>query len=146
MSEAIIGLGTQMQIGDGAMSENFVTIAEVLSISALSLSTDAVDVTNMDSVDKFMEFIPGLRDGGEVSFDLNYDFAEATHGVGANGVLGDFNNAETIKRGFKIIFPTGTSTTWSFTGFITGFTLNDPTDAAITASITIKVTSKPVFT
>lgn len=143
MSNATIGLGTQMQIGDGENPEVFTKIAEVLSINAFSLTTESVDVTNMDSLDKYMEFIPGLRDSGEVSFDINYDFAEATHGV--DGILKDFNGTETKKRNFKIVFPDAMVTTWSFTGFLTGFTINDPTDAAITASITIKVTSRPVF-
>jgi len=144
-SKAIIGLGTQLQIGDGQPSEAFTTIAEVLSVTAFSLSTDAVDVTNMDSPDKYKEFIPGLRDGGEISFDINYIFDEATHLVGDSGILKDFNDTETKKRNFKIIFPDTAVTTWEFTGIITGFTNNSPTDAAITASITIKVTSKPVF-
>lgn len=144
MSQAIIGLKTQMQIEDSSNPGTYLTIAEVLTITALSLSTESVDVTNMDSPDKFMEFIPGLRDSGEVSFDINYIFDEATHGS-STGILQDFVDVETTVRNFKIIFPDVGSTTWSFAGFVTGFTLNDPVDAAVTASITIKVTGKPTF-
>jgi len=144
MSEAILGLKTQMQIEDSSNPGTFLTIAEVLSITALSLSTESVDVTNMDSPDKYMEFIPGLRDSGELSFDINYIFGNATHGS-STGILQDFENVETTVRNFKIIFPDVGATTWSFAGFVTGFTLNDPVDTAVTASITIKVTGKPTF-
>lgn len=144
MSQAIIGLKTQMQIEDSSNLETFLTIAEVLSITALSLSTESVDVTNMDSPDKFMEFIPGLRDSGEVSFDINYIFGNATHGS-STGILQDFENVETTARNWKIVFPDVGATTWSFAGFVTGFTLNDPVDTTVTASITIKVTGKPTF-
>lgn len=144
MSEAILGIKTQMQIEDSGNLGSFLTIAEVLSITALSLSTESVDVTNMDSPDNFMEFIPGLRDSGEVSFDINYIFGNATHGSSI-GILQDFEDVETTVRNWKIVFPDVGTTTWSFAGFVTGFTLTDPVDTTVTASITIKVTGKATF-
>jgi len=144
MSDSILGIGTQLQLGDGEGPEVFTTVAEVQSINGPSLSTNAVEVTNMDSPDKYMEFIPGLRDAGEISFEINYLFDNATHGKDT-GILQDFDDAETKVRNWKIIFPDTGSTTWDFSGFVTEFTMNDPVEDKITASLTIKITGKPVL-
>ena len=139
MSNAIIGSKTQMQIDVGG---TLTTIAEVLTITALSLTTESISKTSMDSTDHFMDYIPGFRDGGEVSFDVNYIFDAVTHD-GDTGLLQDFADLETSVRDWRIIFPEGSI--WEFSGFVSGFTLNDPVEAVITASITIKVTGKPEF-
>ena len=78
MSDAFIGHGTLLQRGDGGDPETFTTVAEVLNISGPSLSRDTIDVTTMDSPDEWIEFIAGLNDVGEITFDLVYDSVYAT--------------------------------------------------------------------
>lgn len=145
MTNAIIGIGTKLQLGDGVSpTEAFTTVAEVLSITGPSLSTASIDATSMDSTGKFMEFIPGLRDAGELSFDIQYIFNNATHGI-LTGILQDFNNNETKTRNWKILFPDTGVTTWNLAGFVTEFTLNDPVEDKVTATMTIKLTGKPTL-
>jgi predicted secreted protein len=144
MTSAIIGHGTALKLEDSPGAGTYTTIAEVQSINGLNLSLDSIDVTNMDSSNQWREFIAGLRDAGEISFDINWFMTGATHGVSA-GLLQDFNSSSTTTRLWQIIWPDTGSTTWSFSGFVTGFSVSDPFDGAVTASITIKLTGAPTL-
>ena len=92
MTNAIIGHSTQFKIEDSPGAGTYTKIAEVSSINGPSFSMDTVDATNMDSTNRWREFIAGLKDGGEVSFDVNWDPAAATHSI-TTGLLQDFNSS-----------------------------------------------------
>ena len=146
MTDAILGINTALKLGDGGTpTEIFTRIAEVKSITGPSLAGDTVDVTNMDSVNAFREFIAGLRDGGEITFDINYLFANATHGS-ITGILQDWAGTSPNKtRNYKITWPDTGQTTWSFAGIITAHDMAAPVDDVITASMTIKITGPTSF-
>ena len=138
VTSALIGHGTLLKRGDGGGPEVFTTVAEVQDITGPSGSLDTSDVTNMDSPDKYKEFIAGLLDGGDVSFDVNFiNVASQTD------ILTDHQNR--TKRNFEMIFPLPGNPKWSFTGFVTGFDNSAPVEGALTASITIKITGKPTL-
>ena len=65
-SAAIWAYGSKLQIGDGAVSEAFSDVAEIVELTPPSMSRDEIDVTSHQSSDGYREFISGLRDGGEV--------------------------------------------------------------------------------
>ena len=88
---ALLGIGSALQRGDGASPEVFTTIAEILSIGGPSLTAGTVDATSMESLDRYAEFIAGLKDGGEVSFTIAFIPTEPTHRV-TTGFLADFNS------------------------------------------------------
>jgi predicted secreted protein len=136
MSQAVLGFGGQLQ-------RNGVSVAEVKNVSGPSLSRGSVDVTHHQSPDRWGEFIKGLKDGGEVTFDINYIPSDATHGA-VTGLLSDFANDSTVDT-WAIVFPDTANTTWSFPGFITAFGPSNPTDDAFTASVTLKVAGKPTL-
>jgi predicted secreted protein len=129
-SLAISGKGTLLKIG------------EVKSIGGPSFSSDTNDVTSHSSPGAWREFIASLIDPGDLSFDINFVPTNATHNA-STGLLADFQNR--VRRNFKIVFPDGGSTTWSFQGIITGFNMNAPIDDALTASVTIKITGQPTL-
>lgn len=54
-------------------------IHAVADISGPEVSIDTIDVTTHDSPDKFNEFVPGMADGGEVTFDLMFDPLSSGH-------------------------------------------------------------------
>ena len=139
----INAFGTKLQLGDGApVTEIFTDIAEITSISPPSLSKDTIETTSHDSVDRYKEFISGLRDAGEVSLDINYDPADATHGL-LTGLLGEYE--KDAPSNYKIIFPDASTTTWSFAGILTSFETSAPIDDKLTASVTIKISGKPTL-
>jgi predicted secreted protein len=127
---------------DPAGGSSFTEIAQVRAITPPSISRSEIDVTTHDSPNGWMEYLPGLKDGGEVSFEIIFDPSLGTHDA-ITGLLSDFDD-DTIAS-WRIIFPNTANTTWIALGFLTGFEVDAPTDDALTASITIKVTGKPTL-
>lgn len=83
-----------------------------------------------------MEFLGGLKDPGEVSFDVNYDPSEH------DKLVDDFEEDNPVN--YEVAFPDGT--VWAFGAILTGFEPEAPYDDKLTASLTLKVTSKPEIT
>src|SRR5690349_5997020 len=106
------GFGTQFQrattLSPGTVYE---TIANVTSISGPDRKRETIDVTAHDSPGQYMEFIGGLKDGGEVSLDINYDPAEDTHDLDE-----DFD--DTAARNYRVVLLPGTDDeyTWQIKG------------------------------
>lgn len=144
---AQIGHGTRFEIIDlNASPPDFVLVAEIVSVTPPSLSRDTVDATHAESPEKWREFIPGLRDGGEVTLEMNF----IPSGDGTETILQTFNSDAVITC--RIIFPDGdydasppTATIWQFSGFCTAFQPQAPFDNKMSATCTFKVSGKPQF-
>ena len=133
---ASIGHGSSFGIGDGASPEVFAAVAAVTSITPPGLSRDSIDATQMDSAEKWREFIPGLKDGGEATIE--------GHFVPGGDAQDDLVAALSADTGnFRITFPN--ANTWTFAGFCTGFETTDPLDDKMMFTATFKITGKPTF-
>lgn len=128
-----------MKIGDGAGGESFTTIAEVRDITGPGLATAVEDVTNHDS-SHWREFIPTIKEGGEITFDLNY-YSAATQ----DQLRTDWG-ART-KRNFQLVFPLSPSgtETHSFAAYVVGMEYAAPVEGVLAASITLQVTGAVTF-
>lgn len=136
MVAAYPGLGAELRIGDGGAPEAFAPVAGVMSITGPGKTRDTIDVTSHSSTGGWREFITGLRDGGEVSFDLNWLFGDDTAQLAFETAFDD--NAPT---NFQLFNPApAANNRLAFTGYITDMSWAIPTDAQITRSVTIKVT------
>ncbi|MFD0344007.1 phage tail tube protein [Streptomyces sp. NPDC127117] len=133
----INGFGVALKRGDGAATEVFAAIADITNLTGPGLSRTTVDVTSHDSPNAYMEFVGGLKDGGEVSADINYQ--PAVHDV----LVDDLDDDE--PRNYKIVFPDEAKTTWSFKALLTGFEPSAPYDDKLSASLTLKVSGKPTI-
>ena len=135
----INAFGTKLKRGDGAGTEVFTEIADATGISGPGLSRETVDVTSHGSPDGWMEFRGGLKDGGEVSVDINYQ--PAVHDL----LVADLDDDE--PRNYQLVFPDDptTPTTWAFAAIMTGFEPDAPYDDKLSASLTFKVTGKPTL-
>lgn len=135
----IDGFGTLLKRGDGAATEVFTAIANATNITAPGLSRNTIDVTAHDSPDRYMEFVGGLIDPGEVSIDVNYD--PAVHDT----LILDLEDTE--PRNYQLVFPDDptTPTTWAFAAVMTGFEASAPYDDKLTATLTFKVSGKPTI-
>lgn len=127
--------GTALSRGDGSSTETFLAIAHVTNVGGPSTSRDTYDVTAHDSADGWREFVGGLKDGGEVSIDVNYHPAEH------DTLAADY--ADTDPRNYKVAFPDGSE--WAFAALLTGFEPGAPHDGQLTASLGFKVSGKPTF-
>lgn len=142
MGDAYIGQGTLLQRGDGGGPEVFTTVAEVLNISGPSISRDAIDVTTMDSPDQYREFIGGLLDGGEVTFDVIYDPVDPTIEPVA-GLLSELALVSgQAATNWQLVFSDPASTTWAFPAIVTGVEPAEAIDDKVMLSVTLKVSGK----
>ena len=147
-------------------------VGNTRDISGPSLSTNDVDVTNNDSENHFKEYIAGLIDPGEVTFDIVLDPDERTHIGTSNSLLAW--ELDRLVRHWRLLLPidgdlvmakaggsglytvaSGIATTGSFDatkdtfikfdGFVKGFDIATPMEEAIMASLTIRTTGNVEF-
>jgi predicted secreted protein len=137
-SSAFWAYGSVLQVGDGASPEVFTAVAEITELKPPNMSRDNIEVTTHSSSDGYREFIPGLRDGGEVSGVANWLPTNATHDEDT-GILETFNDDEL--HNWRIVLP-DTLATISFAGFLTAFEPDLPLDGQGKLSFTIKISGK----
>jgi predicted secreted protein len=136
------GFGTLFQRATGAApGTTYQTIANVTNIGGPERTRETIDVTAHDSPGGWMEFLGGLKDGGEISLDINYDPSEPTHDLDD-----DFDDVD--PRNYRIILLPDTEDehTWQIKGILTNVSDEFPYDDKMARSITVKVTGKPVLT
>ena len=131
-SNALDAQGMDLQIGDGGSPENFTTIPEIKSFSGPGGSATVIDVTDLQSTAK--EKRMGLQDEGQLSFEINYIPTDSEHAQLRT------DRANQTERNFQLVFTDGSSTTWSFSGFVTGFSVSGGVDDVVNASVTIEIT------
>lgn len=122
---------------------NGTTVAGVTNISGPNLTLETIDVTNHSSTSGWREFVAGLKDGGEVTFDIVYDPAGATHMNASGGLLYELDQG--TSESFSLTFPDSGATVWSFTAFVTSFEPGAPVADGLTASVTLKITGAPTL-
>jgi len=138
-SQALLGYGSQFEIVSDSSPDAYVPMAEIKSITPPSADVDQVEVTHMQSPNRYREFISGLIDGGEVSFEMNF-----IPGSTSDSRIFELLNlpvGASRRRACRISFPNGR--TWFFDAEVTGYEPDVPFDDAMTATVTLKV-SGPV--
>lgn len=81
-------MATLQRIAHGATTEwstdgtNWSSIAEVKAIAVPTVNTDYQDATSLDSPNGFREYVPGLKDAGEISIPAGYTTAIYTAAAG----------------------------------------------------------------
>lgn len=139
-TEATIGLGFSFEIGDGATpAEAFTALAEIKNIDIAGISRDAVDATHSASPDGYREFVGGLRDGGNVTFTLNFD-ADGTN----SWLKLKSEMAKDEATNYRIGLPDGT-TKFPFSGLLVSLGVPMPLDGVVEITAEYKVTGKPGF-
>ena len=132
MSNAVAGVGAMFRRWDGSVWDQ---IAEINTITGPSKSRETIDVTSLDSTDKYREFIAGFRDGGTVV--LNMNFTRNEYDI----LNGDFEDDDL--QNYEIVLPDAENTTLEFEGLVMEIPLTIPPDDKISMDVTIKVSGKP---
>jgi len=134
----LIGLGTKFE-REGATAGVYEVIAQVASITPPQSEADDVEIEELDPIDGYKRFLPGLLDAGEVSLTLNFDGKNAGH----QALLTDHQSRAT--KNYKIVLPDNTE--WRFSGYVKGYAPQEiSAGEVIQAEVTIKVTGKPTLT
>jgi len=134
---------TVLSVKDAGESGSYVPIAKVRDVKGPGLKLDTEEVTTYDS-NGWKEYEGTLIDGGEVSFELEYDPSLATHS-------GQTNNANGLAamliarapRDFKVTFPDAAEVT--FTALVTEFEPEAPVGGTRKASVKMQVTGAVVM-
>lgn len=137
-----LGYGVSLKVGaTTAATEATVVLGGLTNIPPPPFSRDSVDVTNQSSPDMTKEYIPGLIDPGEISMELNWEPGNATDVV-LLAMLGE-NAPRVFEQAYSQVTPARICT---FNAFLTNYEPGVPIDDRMTASVTFRVTGKPVWT
>lgn len=141
MSNALAAFGTLLKLGTtNTTAATFTTIAEVGDIDGPSDEVETIDVTNHSSSGARKEFVAGLIDGGEVSFQINWIPDDPTHDQTTG--LEAVKNAREMRR-YQIVFPD--LTTLTFSALVTQFARKAPVADKLSADITLKISGEPTW-
>lgn len=126
-SKAITGQGT-------IFKRNDVAIGEINSIDGPTKSRETIEVTRLEDVDGYRQYIAGLREPGTVTLNMNftrenYDLLNA-----------DFES-DTIQT-YAIELPDEDETVFTFNGFVTELPISIPIGDKITCDVTIQISGK----
>jgi predicted secreted protein len=133
-----IGHGTIVKRSqDGTINGTFLTVGRVRDVTPPPLSRDTVETTDMESEDRWEEFIGGIKRSGELSFDITFDPGSAETAE----FTGDLNNDD--PRYYSLTFPDATE--WKFKALLTGFEPTVPVADKMAATVTYKLSGKPGF-
>jgi len=138
MTNALLGWGTTFGIESDSTPGVYETMAEVFNVTAPNSQTDQVEATHNESANREREYIAGLVEPGEASFEMNF----IPGSVSDTRILA-LKTAGTSKN-CRITFPN--DVTWDFVALITGYEPATPTDDRMTATVTMKVSGSTVVT
>jgi predicted secreted protein len=128
MTEAQIGYNTGYFIKQSGL---FVEIGEVITVTPGEATSDRVDATHMKSAGRKREYISGLIDPGEASFEINWIPGGPTDQILRNL----FDSGETVEH--KQVYPNGVACIYQ--AQITGYSKAVPIDDRMTATITVSI-------
>jgi hypothetical protein len=161
---ADIGYGTILQrfTTEGVASTDpgiYVAVANVFNVDGPDLSRDDVETSVYDSADAYREYIPGLREPGEIAATLNLISTalslqrlfhstqmQTTGGTSAGGAVGSFAQSAAIADptiNWRLVGPN--TDYWQFQAYVKGITQNQPIDDRRTWDVTFKLTGAPLY-
>ncbi|MBO9437336.1 hypothetical protein J7354_01555 [Sulfitobacter sp. R18_2] len=126
--------------GDGGTT--YTNIPEVKGLVVPETEIEYQDATNLDSVGGFREFIPGLKDAGEVTIPAGYtsDGYETAVGYQTAGTLVNFRTTLPVETG------QATGDTFEFTGYISPALETNDVGDIIAMNLNIRTSGAVTFT
>lgn len=126
-STGALGIGIELQMGDGASPEVFTSIINITNIEGPGVTTETTDATHFGSPNNTREKRAGLLDSEEITFTGHYDPTHATMDT-STGVPKVQKDRST--RGWRILYPMF-SRRFTFDGYITKWTTSATPDGLI---------------
>jgi len=135
-SEGVASYGFQLLVGDGASSENFATIGEVINFDNDGPTVGEVELTHLRSDNAYREFGAGMIDPGTLTGTMNFTGDEY------QAVLGYVEGR--ANHNVQLVAPDTGGTTWDLTGYFSSIGLSVPAgDGRVTSSFSIRLTGPP---
>jgi hypothetical protein len=127
-----LGAGSVLKLGDTASPTVYTAIAFVIDIDGPTEEAGTVETTHLSSTAK--EFIPALRDSGEVSMNVHY--TETATLDASTGLYSLFVSG--VVRKFEII-PNGATKKLRFNASVTRFSRSFAPEDTMKVAVTLKV-------
>lgn len=145
-SDARTGYGALLKRGDGNSPETFSTVYGIKSMQGPSITRDTHDVTSMTSPGGYKQYIGGLKDGGELTFDANWLPRDPTQSQD-DGIMSEFDrdSCESL-RNWQVEIPAcpgEPAVTFEFAGIYTAQNISISMTDVMTFSGTIKISGRP---
>lgn len=128
--------GTVLKLSDAASPIAYAAVSQVRSITGPTTKPKIVDITTHDTPGFWMRKLAVLIEAGDISFELNFDHADATHAFGTgfwNQMVG------LIKSGLQMIFPNSAGTL-TFLGYVGQHEFSAPVDNVLSTKMQIAIT------
>lgn len=133
---ARIGHGNLLEIALASAPSSFTYIREVFEGAPPSDSDDQVDASHFQSPNRTRQYIPGMTDSGEASFQMNYVPGSATdrflRSIKGKSLVVRY----TFANGCQLIFSASRQS----------YEQSNPIDDKMTATLTLKVSGDPTMT
>lgn len=138
-SEARLGYGTKLKMGDGGSPQQFVEIGEIGDFEEGD-SIELVEVTNHQSPGGRREYIAGLKDGAEFSITVNYIPTDPTHdrATGLRGKIGQIVDLQLLAPGETEVY--------QFSAVVMGVSRSFPVQGVMQMTINFKKTGADSYT
>lgn len=132
-TEAQIGWGTEFWLDNA--SGTLTELGEITSVTPPNPQVADVEATHFKSANRRREYIAGLVEDGEGTFEMNYVPGSATDVL----IRAAINDGDA--RDYKIVLPDGEDT-WEITGkcIVKGYERGIPIDDRMTATMTVRFT------
>jgi predicted secreted protein len=139
-NQGISGYGSVVTFTDGTSTT---TVAEVKDITWTPGGMTAIDISTMESVSKWRDFVAGMKDPGDLSITSNFEDANTTAMLSIVWTKGTWK--------VQVCDTTTTSPTngsaFSAAGFLNPFGLNNPMDGPpVEQTFTVKLSGAVSFT
>lgn len=131
-SKAISGVGVEFHRWNGVTWD---PISEITSIKGPGMKRETIEVTSIDSVGGWKEFIAGFREAGTLSLSMNFSRGNL------DMFMLDFESDN--EQFYEIVIPDLLVTTIEFSGLVTELPLSISAKDAISNDVTIQITGKP---
>ena len=133
MTEAAIGYGTEFWLDNG--SAVLTELGEILSVTPPNPQVADVEATHMKSPNRRREYIAGLIEDGEGTFEMNLVPGSPTDDLIQEAL------ADGVARNYKIVLPDG-AFGWEIEGLciVKGYERTVPIDDRMTATLTVRFT------
>jgi len=108
--DAVIGYGSQFEVGQGDSPETFVAVPDIDTITPGDLTTGVVDITHLRSTARHREKKGTLRDSGPIGFGGNYRPSHGAHMLAGGDGFDATHNViylwrNVVENNFKIVAP-----------------------------------------
>jgi hypothetical protein len=131
-SNGVVGLDTEIQMGDGASPEVFTNIAEPKDIDGPEITQEFADSTHMQTTGGFRSRKPTFKSSGQVTFKCNYVAADTIQ----DALIAAATAVPATLTNFKMNYPDGTVIAFAAYPSVK---FSSPMDGMIELSVTLSL-------